>query len=54
MTIRELITLASNRLSALHLARGHAFAIGDLERLALLDAEIAETQSTIDALRTLG
>lgn len=54
MTIVELITLASNRLAALNGAHATAVALGDVERMAALEAEIAETQSTLDALHTLG
>lgn len=53
MTIAQLITLVSNRLAALNSARATAVALGDIERIDALDAEIAVTQSTIDALRTL-
>ena len=53
MTIPQLITLASNRLAALNSARATAVALGDVERIAALDADIAETQATLDALQTL-
>ena len=53
MTIPQLITLASNRLAALNTSRANAVALGDIERIDALDAEIAETQNTLDALHTL-
>lgn len=53
MTIQELIQLASNRLAALNVARSTAFITGDVQRLNALDADIAETQLTIDKLNTL-
>jgi|LakMenEpi03Aug12_release.lakeMendotaPanAssembly.Ray.scaffolds.fasta_scaffold3590153_1 hypothetical protein len=53
MTIQQLITLASNRLAALNTSRANAVALGDVERIDALDAEIAETQNTLDALNTL-
>jgi hypothetical protein len=53
MTIAELIRLVSNRLSALNSAQATAVALGDVERIAALEVDIAETQATIDALNTL-
>jgi hypothetical protein len=53
MTIQQLITLASNRLAALNSSRANAVALGEVERIELLDAEILETQNTLDALNTL-
>jgi hypothetical protein len=54
MTISELITLASNRLTTLNGQHATAVALGDVQRMAALEAEIVETQSTLDALRSLG
>lgn len=54
MTIAELLTLASNRLATLNQAHATAVALGNVERMAALEAEIVETQSTLDALRSLG
>lgn len=53
MTIQELIRLASNRLAALNTSLASAVATGDVSRIDALDADIAETQSTIDKLNTL-
>ena len=53
MNISQLLTLASNRLAALNTARATAVAVGDISRLDTLDADIAETQATIDKLNTL-
>ena len=53
MNIPQLIILAANRLSALNSARATAAALGDISRLSSLDADISETQSTLDALQTL-
>jgi hypothetical protein len=53
MTIPQLITLASNRLAALNTSRANAVALGEVERIDALDAEIAETQNTLAALNTL-
>lgn len=53
MNIPQLLSLASNRLAALNGARATALAMGDISRLGSLDADIAETQATIDKLNTL-
>lgn len=53
MTIAELITIVRNRLSTLGQQRGHAVAIGDVERVAALDAEIAATTTTLAQLESL-
>jgi hypothetical protein len=49
----ELITLATNRLATLNNARATANALGDVSRLSRLDLDIAETENTLEALRTL-
>jgi hypothetical protein len=53
MTIQELILLASNRLAALNTARSTAVGVGNVQRLNDIDAEITETQATLDKLNTL-
>ena len=53
MTIDQLITLASNRLAALNTARATAVALGNIALLDGLDADISETQATLDALRAI-
>ena len=53
MTIHELISLAASRLATLNGARATAMTLGDISRLDALDADIAETQATIDKLNTL-
>lgn len=53
MTIAQLIIIASNRLTALNTARATAVSLGEIERMNMLDAEIVETQNTLDALKTL-
>ncbi len=53
MTISELIIIVRNRLSTLGQQRGHAVAIGDVERVAALDADIAETTTTLAQLESL-
>ena len=51
MTIADLITLAANRLATLNNARATALALGDDARVAVIDAEIAETEATLAQLR---
>lgn len=53
MKIIELITLAENKLMALNQAIATATSMGDAEALPRLDAEVAETQATLGALREL-
>lgn len=55
MTISELKTIVANRLSTLSQQRGHAAAaaVGDVARVAALDAEITETELTLAQLGTL-
>ena len=54
MTIDQLITLAANRLAALNTARATAVGLGNIALLDGLDADITETQATLNQLRTLG
>ena len=54
MTVTEIIEMLGRRLTNLSQLRSSADKLGDLDRVSALDAEIAETQSTLDALRTLG
>jgi hypothetical protein len=51
MTISDLIALATARLANLQSLRTSAASLGDVERVMTLDAEIAETQATLDSLR---
>ena len=53
MTIHQLITLAANRLAALNTARATAVAMGNIALLDGLDADITETQRTLEALRAI-
>ena len=53
MTIPQLITLAANRLAALNNARATAVILGEISRLGGIDADLDETQTTLDALRSL-
>ncbi len=53
MSIAELIQLVSYKLTALNSARASAVSVGDLNQIVTLDSQIAETQLTLDQLRTL-
>ena len=53
MSISELIRLMEARLAALNSARASAAAVGDLEQITRIDADVAQTQLTLDQLRTL-
>lgn len=53
MTLADLIQLVSYKLSALNSARAAAVSIGDLNQVVTLDAQIAQTQLTLDQLKTL-
>jgi hypothetical protein len=53
MSISELIQLVSYKLSALNSARASAVSVGDLSQVVSLDTQIAQTQLTLDQLKTL-
>lgn len=53
MTIPDLISLAQNRLATLNGARASAVAAGQADRIAALDDEIAETEDTLEQLRSI-
>ncbi|MFN9029624.1 MAG: hypothetical protein ACK54C_02170 [Betaproteobacteria bacterium] len=49
-TLAELIGVLQGKLANLSTLRTSAERLGDLERVAALDAELTETQVTLDAL----
>ena len=53
MTLEMIKLILANRLSALSSQRGHAVAVGDLTRVAELDAEIQETELTLTQVSSL-
>jgi hypothetical protein len=53
MTIDDLIRLAENRLATINGAWATAFARGESEAVAKLEAEITQTQETLDTLRSV-
>lgn len=53
MNLDDLIRLLQARLTSLNGARATAAAAGDIGRVGELDTEIAQTQITLDKVRTL-
>lgn len=53
MKISELIVFLQSRLSTLNNARASAVAMGQIDRIAYLDSEIAETETTLAQLRSI-
>lgn len=53
MTVEELIQLMGYKLAALNSARASAVSVGDLNQVVSLDAQISQTQITLDQLRSL-
>lgn len=53
MTIQQLIQLATRRIAHLNQARIAAERIGDADSIARYDAEIEQTQETLNQLLTL-
>jgi hypothetical protein len=54
MTIPDLIQMAQARVAYLSQQRTTAVALGDVEAVARLDTELAETEATLATLRALG
>jgi hypothetical protein len=53
MTIQELIDMAGARLSYLGKQRETAVRLGDATQIASIDAEVSQTQETLNKLLTL-
>lgn len=53
MTIQDLMSACQRRLVHLSQMREAALAVGDLERVSVIDAEAGETQNTLNQLATL-
>lgn len=53
MNISGLIAMCERRLTHLQSLRGSAVALGDMQQVAKVDADIAETQTTLNQLQTL-
>lgn len=54
MKIAELITLAENKLSALNNEMSYAIQVGEVDEIARIEAQVTETQQTLDQLRSVG
>lgn len=52
MKIEELITVAENKLATLNNDMATAVAKGDADAIMRLENEVAETQATLDTLRS--
>jgi hypothetical protein len=52
MTLDQLTKVLENKIAALNNLRLHAEKTGDAAEMVRLDAEIAETQITLDKLRS--
>lgn len=53
MKLQELVTLLSNKVASLNVARSTAIGLGDVESVLRLDSEITETQATLDTLQSV-
>lgn len=53
MKIAELITLAENKLMALNAEMTNAIQRGDVDGITKIETQVAETQITLDSLRSL-
>lgn len=53
LTVPDLITMCERRVVYLQSVRTSATALGDLEQVSRVDAELAETQDTLNKLRSL-
>jgi hypothetical protein len=54
MTLDDLIQMCRARLVQLSQLRSSAVALGDTDQVASIDAQAAETQTTLNQLLTLG
>jgi hypothetical protein len=53
MTLQEIVNIVGNRIAALRNQRAVAVLAGDLIQVNAIDAEIAQTQMTLDQLLSL-
>lgn len=53
MTILELIEMCERRIAYLNGVRGSAAALGDIQQVERIDAQLAETQQTLNQLQSL-
>ena len=53
MTVEKLIEMANRRIAHLNETRLHAERVGDVDSVARIDGEIAQTEATLTKLQTL-
>jgi hypothetical protein len=53
MTIPELIAMCERRIVYLESVKGSALALGDIAQVDTIDAEIAQTQATLNILKAI-
>lgn len=53
MTILQLIEMCERRIAYLNGVRGSAAALGDIQQVEQIDAQLAETQQTLNQLQSL-
>jgi hypothetical protein len=53
MTVTDIISMLEKRIAQIGQLRTSAERLGDIERVTALDAELAETEATLAALRAL-
>ncbi len=53
MTLDSLIQILTNKITTLSSRKSDALMVGDLDSVVGIDSEIAETQSTLDRLKSL-
>ena len=53
MNVSDLVKLLQKKISALNSARATAYVLGNVDQVMLIEAQITETQLTLDQLNTL-
>lgn len=53
MTISELIAMCERRVVYLESVKGSALALGDIAQVDAIEAEIAQTQATLNILKAI-
>jgi hypothetical protein len=53
MTIEQLIELVVKRMTYLSALRAAAERLGDVQQIIAIDAELADSQATLDSLRAI-
>ena len=53
MTIQEIIAMCERRIVYLKSVKGSALALGDIAQVEAIDADIAQTQATLNTLKAI-